>query len=404
MGHMLRTWGGRLDWPEMNRRAAEVLARIEADFQASTKLSSLSVAQKHMVEIARALSHDSRVVILDEPTAALSRHEIKELYAIVDRLKAAGKAILFISHKFDEIFEVADRYTVFRDGRYVSDGLIAETNEDELVKAMVGREVKHLFPKPAVEIGEPLLEVSGIGNDTEFENLSFTLRRGEVLGFYGLVGAGRSEAMEALFGLKPITKGEIKLKGEAFHPGSPRDAAAKGIVYVPEDRQNCGAILPMSIRHNITLPSIHRLANGPFLNDAAEDEMSRSFADRLAVKRASLDQKVQELSGGNQQKVVIGKWLATEPEIIILDEPTKGIDVGSKSAVHAFIGELVQSGLSVIMVSSELPEVMGMSDRIIVMHQGLPVAEFDRDQFDAEAIAAAATGTGRGGHDAIAHA
>lgn len=394
MGHMLTKKGGALDWAEMTRRAADILKRLEADFDARTPLKTLSVAQKHMVEIARALSHDSRVVIMDEPTAALSRHEIEELYGIVRRLKEAGKAILFISHKFDEIFAIADRYTVFRDGTYVAEGLIADATEEELVRMMVGRSVSQLFPKHEVEIGAPILEVNDLSNATEFDGISFTLHKGEVLGFYGLVGAGRTEVMEALFGLKQPTRGTIRLKGQTITAETPKDMVAKGIVYVPEDRQHSGAILPMSIRDNITLPSIRHLSHGIFLNDGGERAMSEEYIGRLSVKCASMDQKVSELSGGNQQKVVIGKWLATEPEIIILDEPTKGIDVGSKSAVHAFVGELVSQGLAVIMVSSELPELMGMSDRIIVMHQGLAVHTIERADFDAETIAAAATGLG----------
>jgi rhamnose transport system ATP-binding protein len=403
MGHMLGK-GGRLDWAEMNARAAAILEQIEADFGARTPLKALSVAQKHMVEIARALSHDSRVVIMDEPTAALSRHEIEELYRIVHRLKDAGKAILFISHKFDEIFAIADRYTVFRDGAYVGDGLIADVTEEELVRMMVGRSVSQLFPKQEVAIGEPVLEVEDLSNATEFDGISFTLHKGEVLGFYGLIGAGRTEVMETLFGLKAPTRGRIRLNGQTVTARTPKDVIDRGIVYVPEDRQHSGAILPMSIRDNITLPSIRRLARGIFLNDGGELDMSRRYAERLAVKCASLDQKVSELSGGNQQKVVIGKWLATEPKIIILDEPTKGIDVGSKSAVHAFVGELVKQGLSVIMVSSELPELMGMSDRIIVMHQGLAVRTVERADFDAELIAAAATGLGRNDPKETLHA
>jgi rhamnose transport system ATP-binding protein len=392
MGHMATRAGGLLDWAGMRERAARILQDLESDIRADMPLTALSVAQKHMVEIARALSHDAKVVIMDEPTAALSQQEILELYKIIRRLQAAGKAILYISHKFDEIFAIADRYTVFRDGCYVGDGMIADVSEDDLVRMMVGRSVKQLFPKPQVTIGLPVLEVDGLGNDREFEDIRFTLHEGEVLGFYGLVGAGRSELMEALFGLKPVTHGTIRRHGAPMAQGSPRDVIDQGIVYVPEDRQKSGVILPMSIRDNITLPSIASLAKGIFLNDKAEKTLSERFRERLSIKCADLDQKVSELSGGNQQKVVIGKWLATTPDIIVLDEPTKGIDVGSKAAVHAFIGELVENGLSVIMVSSELPEVMGMADRIIVMHQGRMVRSFDRSDFSAEAIVAAATG------------
>ncbi|TBW41380.1 sugar ABC transporter ATP-binding protein [Siculibacillus lacustris] len=396
MGHLERRAGGFLDWKGMRRRAAEILRELESDIDADAAMNTLSVAQKHMVEIARALSHDSRVMILDEPTAALSQAEIHELYGIIRRWQAQGKAILYISHKFDEIFAIADRWTCFRDGAWVGQGRIADVTEDDLVRLMVGRSVAQLFPKPEVTIGEAVLEISGLGNAREFDGISFTLHKGEVLGFYGLVGAGRTEVMEAIFGLKPIDRGEMRMNGKPMPHGSPREVIDQGIVYVPEDRQHAGVILPMSIRDNLTLPLTRALAkNGVFLNDRAEQAVGNRFRERLSIKCASLDQKVSELSGGNQQKVVIGKWLATHPGVIILDEPTKGIDVGSKSAVHAFIAELVRDGLSVIMVSSELPELMGMSDRIIVMHQGHTVRELARADFDAETIVAAATGLGR---------
>jgi len=391
-GHFLRRGRFLLDWPRMRARAAELMANLESDIRPETPLKLLSVAQKHIVEIARALSHDSSVVIMDEPTAALSAHEIEDLYAIVRHLKSLGKAILFISHKFDDIFAICDRYTVFRDGGYVGEGRIADVTQDDLVRMMVGRSVSTMFPKPEVELGEPVLEVTGLCNPTEFEAISFTLRKREVLGFYGLVGAGRTELMEALFGLGQITRGDIRLNGRALEPESPRSVIEAGIVYVPEDRQRTGAILPMSIQHNITLPSLRKLAHGLFLNDRAEVAMSDSISQRLSVKCSDREQKVGELSGGNQQKVVIGKWLATQPEIVILDEPTKGIDIGSKAAVHSFIGELVTLGLSVVMVSSELPELMGMADRIVVMHKGRIVRILDRPAFDAETIVGAASG------------
>jgi rhamnose transport system ATP-binding protein len=391
-GHLLRKRTGLVDWAGMRRRATEILQGLESDIQADTPLRTLSVAQKHLVEIARALTHDSRVMIMDEPTAALSTHEIDELFTVVRRLRDAGKAILFISHKFEEIFAIADRYTVFRDGAYVGAGRISEIDRDGLVKLMVGRAVTQLFPKAEVEIGDTVLEVRGLTNETEFEDVSFSLHRGEVLGFYGLVGAGRTELMEALFGLKPVTRGEVLLEGTPLHLGSPRDVIDRGVVYVPEDRQRNGAILPMSVQHNVTLPSVRRLAHHLFLDDDAELDMTREVVARLSVKCFGTDQRVADLSGGNQQKVVIGKWLATRPKIIILDEPTKGIDVGSKAAVHAFIGELVRQGLSVIMVSSELPEVMGMSDRVVVMSKGRMAGILERDRFDAEAIVTAATG------------
>ena len=390
MGHMP---GGRLiDRASMQERTTALLQRIDADFTALTPLKKLSVAQKHMVEIARALSHEANVIIMDEPTASLSRHEIGELFKLVEQLKEEGRAILFISHKFDEIFRVSDRWVCLRDGKKVGEGETAEVSEPDLVRLMVGRPIDQVFPKRDVAIGETVLEVEGLANATEFADLSFSLRKGEILGFYGLVGAGRSEAMQCVFGLGRPTHGKIKLNGTPIDIHEPGDAIAAGIAYVPEDRQHQGAVLPLSIRANTTLASLARYVKGWFLSTLAEREATRSLGSRLAIKASNWDQQVAELSGGNQQKVVIAKWLATKPEVIILDEPTKGIDIGSKAAVHDFIGELAEAGLAVILVTSELPEVMGLADRILVMHEGRIVAAFDRGAWSAEAIVAAATG------------
>ena len=400
MGHLItRTsgWvprrGGWLDWKAMRSRAEAVLQSLEAEIDLDTPLGALSVAQKHRVSIARALTHDARVLILDEPTAALSSREVDDLFRIVRRLAPGGTALLFISHKLDEVFSIADRYTVFRDGRHVADGLIAEADEASLVRAMVGRAITQVFPKATVEIGAPLLDVRELGNDVEFDGVSFTLHRGEVLGFYGLVGAGRTELMEALFGLTRPTRGEASIEGKAIGR-SPGESIEHGLVLVPEDRQRNGAFAALSIRENVALPSLRRLGRGPFLDEQAEERLARQVAERLAIKHASLSQRLSELSGGNQQKVVIGKWLATDPRVVILDEPTQGIDVGAKAAVHTFIGELVARGVGVILVSSELQEVMGVADRIAVMREGRLVRLIDRPDFDAKGIAASALGAG----------
>ena len=403
-GHLAKNRLGLVDWSGMRRRAKEILRGLESDLDVDAPLRTLSVAHKHVVEIARALSHESRVLIMDEPTAALSTHEIEDLFIILRRLKTRGKAILFISHKFEEIFSIADRYTVFRDGAHIGAGNISDVSQDELVRLMVGRPVTQLFPKVVVPIGEPVLEVVGLSHETEFEDISFTLHRGEVLGFYGLIGAGRTELMEALFGLSPVRRGEVLLDQKPLALRSPRDAIDHGMVYVPEDRQRNGAILAMSVADNVTLPSVRRLSShGLFLNRPAEASMTRDIVERLSLKCSGVEQPVGDLSGGNQQKVVIGKWLATRPRIVILDEPTKGIDVGSKAAVHAFIGELVRQGLSVIMVTSELPELMGIADRVVVMAKGRMVGTLDRAQFDAEAIVTAATGSAAAGAE-LSHA
>ncbi|MDB2179202.1 sugar ABC transporter ATP-binding protein [Citrobacter farmeri] len=385
----------KLDWPEMHRRAQAILTRLEVQIDPHATLKTLSIAQRHMVAIARALSFEAQVVILDEPTAALSQHEILEFYQIVERLKQEGKAILFISHKFDEIFELADHYTILRDGAFVSSGDIHEISEERMVAMMVGRAITQTFPKVACEKGETVLEVKDLCHPTEFAHIDFTLRKGEILGFYGLVGAGRTELMQALSGVSRPSHGEIRLNGEPMHFHQPADAIRAGIVCVPEERQKQGAIIEMSIAENISLPQLSKLNPRGVLNAAREWQLADSYAKRLQVKAFSWRQAVETLSGGNQQKVVIGKWLATHPEVIILDEPTKGIDIGSKAAVHQFMSELVAQGLAVIMVSSELPEVMGMADRIIVMHEGLMVAQYRAGEATAEAIVSAASGIGK---------
>jgi rhamnose transport system ATP-binding protein len=385
--------GGRIDWARIEAEAEKLFARLEVTLPVRARVKDLSVAQRHFVEIARALSQDARVVILDEPTASLSQREIQELYRIIGQLRASGTAVIFISHKFDEIFAVADRYTVLRDGQFIAEGRLADISEPELVALMVGRTVKQAYPKADVTPGKVLLEVEGFCHPTEFNEVSFALRQGEILGFYGLVGAGRSEVMQALFGLSSGVSGTVRMDGEEISIATPRDAVRHGIAYVPEDRQHQGAHLSMPILHNITLPVLSRV--GFFLcgRRAQEKTIARHYAEQLELKATHLMQNVSELSGGNQQKVVLGKWLATNPRVIILDEPTKGIDIGSKAAVHRFIGELVAKGLSVILVSSELPEVLGLADRIVVMHQGHIENIFERAEATPENIVAAASGS-----------
>jgi len=394
IGHAPRGRFGLIDWNAMYAKARDLLKRAGADIDPRMRLRDLSIASRHLVAIARALSVDARVVIMDEPTAALSHKEIGELYELVERLKADGKAILFISHKFDEIFRIADRYTVFRDGQMIGEGLIAETGATELVRMMVGRDIGQVFPKKQVTPGAPVLTVAGYCHPTEFDQIGFELRQGEILGFYGLIGAGRSEFMQALFGITKPSKGAIKIDGEVAVIRTPSEAVGKGIVYVPEERGRQGAITAMPIFQNVTLPSLGKTSRAGFLRLAEEFALAREYTSRLDLRAASLDQNVGTLSGGNQQKVVIAKWLATKPKVIILDEPTKGIDIGSKAAVHEFMSELAAQGLSVIMVSSEIPEILGMADRVIVMREGRIVSEFAREGLTAETLVRAAAGIG----------
>jgi rhamnose transport system ATP-binding protein len=392
LGHAPRTRWGLIDRTEMRKAAARLLESIGATLNPDARLGDLGIASRHMVAIARALSIEARVVVLDEPTAALSHKEIHELYELVEKLKAQGKAILFISHKFDEIFRIADRYTVFRDGQFVGSGKMTDVTEGHLVQMMVGRSVDQIFPARTRQTGEPVLTVAGYSHPTEFADIGFTLHRGEILGFYGLVGAGRSEVMQALFGITRPSKGAVRIEGQIRVIRSTAEAVAAGIVYVPEDRGRQGAVKGLPIFQNVTLPSLGAVSRGGFLRMTEEFALARSYTQRLDLRAAALDQDVGLLSGGNQQKVVIAKWLATKPRVIILDEPTKGIDIGSKAAVHAFMAELAAQGLAVIMVSSEIPEVLGMSDRVIVMREGRIVDEVEGDRMTPETLVRAAAG------------
>lgn len=392
LGHAPRGRFGLIDWTAMTQDATRILRSIGAEIDPDHRLRDLGIANKHLVAIARALSIDARVVIMDEPTAALSHKEIEELYELVNTLKTQGKAILFISHKFDEIFRIADRYTVFRDGQFVGDGMIEDITEAELVKMMVGRDVSQIFPDRDSTIGDDVLTVENMSHPTEFADISFTLRKGEILGFYGLVGAGRSEFMQALFGITRPSGGTVSMGGTPVTVLSPADAVANGIVYVPEDRGKQGAITSLPIFQNVTLPSLSKTSRNGFLKMVEEFKLAREYTQRLDLRAASLDTHVGNLSGGNQQKVVIAKWLATQPKVIILDEPTKGIDIGSKAAVHDFMAELAAQGLAVIMVSSEIPEVLGMSDRIIVMREGRIAAELSGADLTPETLVRHAAG------------
>ena len=395
LGHAPRTRLGTIDWKTMRANASEVLTTMRAGhIDADARLRDLGIANKHLVAVARAMSIDAQIVIMDEPTAALSAKEIEELFLLIEFLRSDGKAVLFISHKFDEIFRISDRYTVFRDGQFVGAGRMADVDEATLVRMMVGRAVDQIFPKREAAVGDELLKVVGYSHPTEFEDIGFSLRKGEILGFYGLVGAGRSEFMQSLIGMTRPSKGAIRLDGEVLVIRSPAEAIEAGIVYVPEDRGRQGAILDMPIFQNVTLPSLRRTSKNGFTRMAEEFALARQYTERLDLRAASLDTTVGSLSGGNQQKVVIAKWLATKPRVIILDEPTKGIDIGSKAAVHEFMAELAAQGLSVIMVSSEIPEILGMSDRVIVMREGRIAATLEGDDLTPELLVRHAAGIG----------
>lgn len=381
-----------ISWRKMIDQARQKLADIGASLDPSAKLGQLSIAERHLVSLARALSTDASLVIFDEPTAALSTAEISHLYTVIEQLRNSGKAILFITHKFDEIFRICDRYVVLRDGELAGSGFIKEIDEAELIRQMVGRTLRDIYPKSPSNLGQTVLAVRQLSHPTEFNDISFTLRQGEVLGFYGLVGSGRTEVMESLFGLKDHSTGDAYIDGKLIDRRSSQNVMDAGIAYVPEDRQTHGAILPFPISHNISLPILAKLGRMGLINPRRENALASDYGTRVQIKASHWMQSVEQLSGGNQQKVVIAKWLATEPRVLILDEPTKGIDVGSKSAVHQRIGELVTRGLSVLLVSSELEEVLAIADRLIIMAHGKIVAELDRSSFDRETVVGIAAG------------
>lgn len=381
-----------LDHRTMKKKTQTLLDQLGLKIDGRTLVRDLSVAERHMVEIAKALSMEAQIVIMDEPTSALSLREVEELFEIIHQLKAAGKTIIFISHKFDEIFAIADSYTVLRDGQFIGSGQLADTNNGELVKMMVGRSIDQLFPKESLERGEKILEVHQLGKAGIFKDISFDLHKGEILGFFGLVGSGRSDIMNAIVGIAPPDEGEIRIKGKRTQLSSIRDAIRHRLAYVPEDRQNQGAVIKLSIRENITLPQINHMGRLGWINRKREQAMTVDFSQRFEVRSASYEQKVLSLSGGNQQKVVLAKWLATDPEILILDEPTKGIDIATKWAVYKYIFKMAKQGMAIILVSSELPEVLGLTDRIMVVHEGRIAGQFSRAEANSEKIMRVAIG------------
>jgi rhamnose transport system ATP-binding protein len=382
----------RIKWKKMYEDTEALLKSLNVALNPKAKVRSLSVAEQQLVEIVKALSIKSRILIMDEPTSALTLHEVEELFDIIRRLKSSGTSIIYISHRLEEAFVIADRVTVLRDGQYIGTHQVSEVQVDELIRMMIGRTLSDMFPKKDVKKGEPVLRVEALTKEGRFRDISFELRKGEILGFAGLVGAGRTELARTLFGLENCDAGRIVIEGRQARLSSPSAALEQGIAYLPEDRQQQGLVLPMNITHNITLPILGQFTRAGWLDVKQETATAKKHADMLDIRAAGLWQKAMQLSGGNQQKVVLAKWLATNPKVLILDEPTKGIDVGAKAAVHRFMSDLVASGLGIIMISSELLEILGMSDRIIVMCEGRIAAEFDRKEATQEKILSAAVG------------
>ena len=392
LNHAPRTkWGG-LDWPEMRKRARVLLDDLDSHhLDVDAKVGSLSVANRQRVEIAKALSQNARVVIMDEPTASLAEADVQQLMAIVRRLRDRGVGIVYVSHKLPEIFALADRVTVLRDGNYVGTKPIGEVTERSLVNMMVGRSIEQLFPKEDAPLGETRLELHNLSFGNAVRDVSLTLRSGEILGVAGLVGSGRTELALTIFGITPATSGEILVDGKPVTIHSPEQARNLGIAYVPEDRGLQGLIRPQTIAENISLTVLKKLARSFIVDRAKELALAKDLITRLGIRTRGPSQAARQLSGGNQQKVVLAKWLAAEPRILIMDEPTRGIDVGAKSEIHALMSRLAKSGLAILMISSELPEVLGMSDRVLVMNGGRIVAEFARKDATQEAVGAAMT-------------
>ena len=360
-----------VDWTSMEKKTIELLGNLEADIKPEEKIKDLSIAQRHIVQISRSLVHDADIVIMDEPTASLSQKEIDELYVIIRNLKKQNKSIIFISHKLDEVLEICDEFTVLRDGELIKTDLISNTNKDQLVTYMAGREISQIFPKKHVKIEDEIFSVKNLYKKTQFKNINFNLRKKEILGFYGLVGSGRTEVMKTIFGINKFDEGEVNFKNKNLNITKPKDAIKNGIVYLSEERQNLGMTGMMSVKDNINMAIMDKNSQYLILDKLKDLQNASELQEKLNIKVSYWSQMAQSLSGGNQQKTVIAKWLSTKPEVLILDEPTKGIDVRSKSAVHEFMGELVDSGMSIIMISSELPEILGMCDRVVVMYKGL---------------------------------
>jgi rhamnose transport system ATP-binding protein len=381
-----------IDWRATYREVDELLESLGMALSGRTPVRGLSVADQQLVEIAKALSVDARILVMDEPTAALSTREIERLFKIVVGLRDRGVAVLYISHRLEEVFELSDLVTVLRDGELVITAPTEELDATALIRHMVGRELGDLFPKEAAEIGDPVLEARGLAREGAFRDVSFELRAGEILGLAGLVGAGRTEVARGLFGIDPLDSGEILLNGKETRISSPSEAVRAGMAFVPEDRQHQGLVLEMAIEQNETLPFLRRLSRFGLIQRRREREVAKEYADRLQVRAAGLGLPAKSLSGGNQQKVVLAKWLATDPSILLLDEPTRGIDIGTKAEVHRIISHLAAEGLAILLISSELPEIIAMADRILVMHEGAVTGEFDRAEADQEAIMRAATG------------
>lgn len=382
---------GLVDFARIKREAEAILADLGVDLPGNKKVQELPVAAQQMVEIAKAVSRNASLILMDEPTSALSSKEVETLLNLMRRLQQKGVAVVFVSHRLDEVLQVVDRIIIMRDGHRAGELTAAEASEEKIIRLMVGREVG-LFPKQAAQIGEPLLQVRNLSGANGVRDVSLTVRAGEIVGLAGLIGAGRTEVARLICGADPLSAGEIRIQGKPVKIRNPGDAVKHGLGWIPEDRKNQGLVLGMNVAQNTTLAIVKRISNAVGAVRAhSEQEIAEHYVDALEIVTPSVSQKVGNLSGGNQQKVVLAKWLSAKPRVLIMDEPTRGIDVGAKAEFHARMSELAQQGIGILMISSELPEIIGMSDRVIVMCQGRVTGEFDRAHLSQEAIMTCAT-------------
>lgn len=382
-----------IDKHKMLKDTRDLLKKLKINLDANTMMKDISIANTQMIEIAKAISYDSSLIIMDEPTSAITDREIENLFGIIHSLTERGVAIIFITHKIDEVFKIADEITVFRDGQYIATVNSNAITKNELIAMMVGRELTNVFPKSDAKIKEVVLEVRNLSRKGKVNNVSFVLKRGEILGLAGLMGAGRTEIIEGVFGIEKIDSGEIYIKGQRVSIKNPQDAKRHGMALLTEDRRQAGILSVLPVRDNMVVASLTNFLRFGLLQPRMIDEVCNNEKQKLDIKTPSMNQLIKLLSGGNQQKVLVSRWLLTSPDILILDEPTRGIDVGAKAEIHHLMSKLAQEGKAIIMISSELPEILGMSDRILVMYEGNMTGEFSRAEANQESIMLAATGT-----------